>query len=157
MALREIPRKPCKACGEVKSLSDFYAQPGVKDGRQSRCKECAKAAVRANRLNKLAYYRQYDRERASRPERRANTVRVVTRMRTNKPAAYRAHSAVSNAVRDGRLERKPCEACGADRAFGHHDDYAKPLDVRWLCQPCHVAWHHANGPGLNGAEEESAA
>lgn len=33
--------------------------------------------------------------------------------------------------------------------IAHHDDYAKPLDVRWLCRPCHQCWHSFNGEGLN--------
>lgn len=61
------------------------------------------------------------------------------------------HNLVKQAVRRGEIVRSiTCEACGLIRAtFAHHDDYVKPLDVRWLCKACHAAWHSANGPGQN--------
>lgn len=44
------------------------------------------------------------------------------------------------AIRHGVLKYLPCEVCGLDDASvqAHHDDYSKPLEVRWLC-----SWHHA--------------
>lgn len=42
--------------------------------------------------------------------------------------------------RRGKLLPQPCEKCGSD-AEKHHDDYSKPLEVRWLCRPCHLAEH----------------
>jgi hypothetical protein len=44
---------------------------------------------------------------------------------------------------------KPCEACGLKPKYGlsnhqllaHHEDYRKPLSVRWLCQSHHGARH----------------
>jgi hypothetical protein len=40
----------------------------------------------------------------------------------------------------GKLIPKPCEECGAI-AQKHHDDYRKPLKVRWLCREHHLAHH----------------
>lgn len=51
-----------------------------------------------------------------------------------------AHKLVENAIARGDLVPMPCELCGAS-AQAHHDDYSRPLDVRWLCQP-HHAEHH---------------
>jgi hypothetical protein len=31
--------------------------------------------------------------------------------------------------------------CGEPEAQAHHDDYAKPLDVRWLCNKHHREHH----------------
>jgi hypothetical protein len=59
------------------------------------------------------------------------------------PDKRAAHIAVNNAVRDGRLTKGPCEVCGATVGVdAHHDDYAKPLKVRWLCHPCHCSKEH---------------
>ena len=44
-------------------------------------------------------------------------------------------------LRDNHIERQPCEICGA-KAEAHHDNYDKPLDVRWLCFKHHRQWHH---------------
>jgi ribosomal protein S27AE len=63
------------------------------------------------------------------------------RYRRKYPERYAANTAVTNALADGRLQRQPCEGCGAKRAQAHHDDYAKPLVVRWLCARCHVRHH----------------
>ena len=35
-----------------------------------------------------------------------------------------------------------CEDCGdAQYIQGHHEDYDKPLEVLWLCRPCHLRRH----------------
>jgi hypothetical protein len=36
----------------------------------------------------------------------------------------------------------PCEVCGDPQTHAHHDDYSKPLDVRWFC-PRHHREEHA--------------
>lgn len=45
------------------------------------------------------------------------------------------------AIRDGVLIRKPCEVCGAKKVDAHHDDYERPLSVRWLCRRHHNQHH----------------
>ena len=41
-----------------------------------------------------------------------------------------------------RDEHGPCERCGATQFIdGHHDDYSKPNEVRYLCRRCHRQFH----------------
>ena len=49
---------------------------------------------------------------------------------------------VQQAIRRGELRRKPCEVCGNRKSHGHHDDYSKPLTVRWLCAKHHQQHHY---------------
>jgi hypothetical protein len=64
------------------------------------------------------------------------------------------HDVTEKAIAAGVLVPKPCEVCGAvgtmsdgrNLVQAHHDDYNKPLSVRWLCQPHHHEWHKNNKP-----------
>lgn len=58
----------------------------------------------------------------------------------------RARAAVAEAIRTGVLVRPEiCPACQRPPLTGvveaHHDDYEKPLQVRWFCKECHE-WLH---------------
>ena len=52
----------------------------------------------------------------------------------------KAREIFNHYIRDKQIQRKPCEICG-EKAEAHHDDYNKPLDVRWLCLKHHREWH----------------
>jgi len=57
------------------------------------------------------------------------------------PLKKKARKAVENAITRGHLARRACEHCGAEHAHAHHEDYTKPLDVKWLCPRHHKARH----------------
>jgi ribosomal protein S27AE len=59
-----------------------------------------------------------------------------------------ANRKVQNCIKRGLLLRQPCERCGSTPAQAHHDDYSRPLDVRWLCPSHHVNWHLFNSPKM---------
>lgn len=70
--------------------------------------------------------------------------RYTKRYQEKHPEAAAAHRLVSQAKRrkTNRLIPKPCEGCGAAKGVhAHHDDYSKPLEVKWLCGSCHRKHH----------------
>ena len=113
------------------------------DGHVNKCKECNKADVRKNRLDNLEYYRSYDIKRSKKPKRIKAIAKTSRNWAKRFPQKRMAINAVNNAVRDGRLNKPDsCDRCSKQkRLHGHHDDYSKPLDVMWLCVPCHHARH----------------
>lgn len=68
----------------------------------------------------------------------------------------KARSILNHYLRDNNIHRQPCEICGNKKAEAHHDDYDKPLEIRWLCFNCHRQWHkkHNNPELLKGGGEE---
>lgn len=62
-------------------------------------------------------------------------------MRYDTPEQRRAYDHVFRAIKRGALIRQPCEVCGQFGRDAHHDDYDKPLDVRWFCRSHHMAQH----------------
>lgn len=135
--------KTCFKCQRTLPRSEFYKHPMMGDGLLGKCKECARADVTANRRAKIDYYRSYDVKRFREdPKRRADTYRTSHELAEKYPDRQKARTAVGNAIRDGRLIRRPCEVCGIAKSEAHHDDYSKPLDVRWLCRRHHEEHHH---------------
>lgn len=46
-------------------------------------------------------------------------------------------------IATGKLSRGACEASDCDAVTeAHHDDYAKPLEIKWLCKRHHEELHH---------------
>lgn len=77
---------------------------------------------------------------------------------TFSPERRRANILVGCALAKGELVRQSCEVCGSRHYVeAHHDDYARPLDVRWLCKSHHRKHHHQFGPGKNAFCEEILA
>jgi len=137
--------KTCFKCKIEKPFSDFYKHKQMKDGYLNKCKDCAKSDSTSHRNNNIEKIRAYDRKRGSRQSRE-----YLKEYRDKYPNKYKAHNMVNNAIRDGKLFSKPCCECGSEiDVHGHHDDYLEPLNIRWLCAPCHSQWHKENGEGKN--------
>ena len=132
--------KKCSECGRELPLSEFNKNRSNKDGLQDRCRECF------SRYNKARYAANKEKTReAVRKYREENPENVlVTRLRIceKSPTSKNAYRAVEQALKCGVIEKpRTCSGCGCPdtehRIEAHHHDYSKPLDVIWLCTPCH--------------------
>lgn len=141
----------CTRCGEDKDGAAFYRHR--RDGHRQPCKDCTREERRNPRIK--AMRRAYKRKRYKTRMREdleyrrkmdsAKYRRLKSRMLTD--SEYRskvlARKALRYAVSRGRVVKPvACEGCGVVGVLhGHHDDYAKPLSVVWLCGGCHREAH----------------
>lgn len=151
--------KKCKRCNKRKRPEEFNANCRMPDGRTNICKRCNADAqlVRRNadleehrRRERAHYYASSKRQRQTRRASKiakANTPKEVLAAQARSyrekfPERRKARVIVGHAIRDGKLTKQPCEGCGtAKRVHAHHEDYNKPLEVRWLCAKCHGLEH----------------
>ena len=148
--------KACFKCGTEKPLSEFYRHSKMADGHLNKCKDCTKSDVTQHRNEHIDSIRAYDRKRSMEPHRvevrkeyaktesgKQAHARALFRSRNKFPEKYAARVIFGNALRDGKVKRpNNCSCCGKScTPHGHHDDYSKPLEVMWLCVPCHAARH----------------
>lgn len=130
--------KTCFKCGETKALDEFYVHPEMADGHMNKCKVCTRKDTHVHRLQNLEHFRAYDRSRGNR-----QGSEYTKFYRVQNPEKSRAHQLINKHVRSGKIQRpEACTSCGrVGHLEGHHEDYSRPLDVIWLCSPCHRAKH----------------
>jgi ribosomal protein S27AE len=75
------------------------------------------------------------------PDGREQARKQSEKYRNNNPLKIRARQILYNALRRGDIKKAPCEDCGSDKAQAHHEDYSRPLDVKWKCARCHTDHH----------------
>lgn len=153
--------KVCIACSKRRKLAQFYAHPRMADGLLNKCKACCRAytakrkaekskdpewAAREAERHRQKELRRYHEKRRDDPTYRAARAGAARRWVQRNPERRKAQSALSNAVRNGKV-KKPgrCSRCRkkypSRRIHGHHSDYSRPLEVVWLCAACHGKHH----------------
>ena len=154
-----MKRKLCGGCLKVKELSEFQKSRTRQVGVQSLCRECRNRRCRELRRRRpeTASLFQTD-ESDTRSGARTVTVpgpggpATVTlpsapRRPADKRTQSKCHRRVARAINMGALSRpKRCTICGrsseeAGMLYAHHEDYANPLSVIFLCKSCHKIVH----------------
>ena len=67
-----------------------------------------------------------------------DNIRYRRKFVENNPEIIKVQTITAKAIRNGELIKEPCEVCGSIKSEPHHDDYSKPLSVRWLCRKHHI-------------------
>lgn len=132
-------RKTCSRCGANLPISAFVRDRGRKCGYRCACKFCEQRAIRQRReINPERNRLQVKRSNSKFPERAVNR---ILRWEKNNPHKQYAKMQVRYEVNAGRIKPEPCCVCGFSKGNAHHVDYRKPLQLMWLCQKHHRAWH----------------
>ena len=143
--------KGCSKCGQVKPLTEFYVRPRKKTRRRAKCISCYKEydAMRYERDHEdlLVSYREYYQNNKEDVLKRHSEYSKSGRKKS-KVDKYknRARTKLRYEVKMGRIKRGVCEKCGDPNTDAHHEDYTKPLDVRWLCRKHHMEQHRIYKP-----------
>jgi hypothetical protein len=113
---------PCKHCGTPFMATDCDYRRGAKKYCSRECYRATRPRIAVADGGKTNFQRK--RETAKRH-----------------PVKAAAWLGLERAVRSGRLKRWPCVICSDPKSDGHHYDYARPLEVYWLCRKHHVEAH----------------
>lgn len=143
--LKLVCMKICSCCNLEKQIFDFQVRKASKDGRTASCKSCLKIRDKNRENDERRKQRlEYQKTEAGKLAHK----KAMDSYKLRYPMKYAAHIITRNYIRDGKLFPKSiCECCGStEKIEGHHDDYTKPLDIKWLCEKCHKKWHKENKP-----------
>ena len=85
-----------------------------------------------NREKRREYYRNWYAKNGR--SRAIDYVGAANDWRKNNPEKKNTHQQVHYAIKIGKVKKpKYCSSCKRKvKLVGHHEDYTKPLDVRWL-------------------------
>ena len=128
------------------------------DGHLNKCKECAKADVAERYERLIATPEGLEAERARGREKYHRLYGAGPNWKSFPGAATaeqkkQANNRLRRAVLTGRvIKPKACGDCGAlgKKLHGHHEDYAKPLAVAWVCPLCHRKRHAIHPERIKG-------
>lgn len=100
--------------------------------------------VIARRRRHAEVMSRYRAKRRDDPEYQKRVTEATRASRRRYPERQYARDVIKRALRSGRLTRPTeCEHCGAGGLIeASHSDYSKPMEVEWLCPPCHGLKDH---------------
>lgn len=114
----------------------YYANEKGKEYRKKDYKKWKEYRREQNKIKRKAFRKTEEGKEYTRLEKR--------KLYDAYPEKTLARSKVYYAIKTGKLIKPDnCQECGKESKLeGHHHDYSKPLDVKWLCNDCHNLIHN---------------
>lgn len=165
-AVKENPKSGyCKACSKIRYDKRFqphcYDCDALKENpRDSYCNQCKREKLKkksrslrkrkknSHGLGRSIFCSKCKKEKEPGRHNESCCIackREMKKLRTKTPEQIFKDSVRKftwHKIRKGDLIKLPCEVCGTnEKVEAHHDDYSKPLDVRWLCRKHHQEHH----------------
>ena len=126
--------KECSRCKKIRPVGDFYWFKTRKEYK-SECKSCARKDKRE------FYYKNRKKINAKLKSNKKGQSESNRHSKKKFPEKSRSRDLIHYALKIGHIKKLPCEECGSKKVHGHHTDYQKPLEVKWLCQKHHCELH----------------
>lgn len=111
----------CYLCKSELPLSEFYKDRRQSHGYSPKCKSCQYVLGLLVKVNLDKHKKRQRRYREKNAER------------------CKAYRAVAKAIRNKTIIKpETCVRCNLRGDIeAHHNDYSKPLKIKWLCTSCH--------------------
>lgn len=113
---------------DIKAVREKLSKSGLTLSTEERSRRLSLAGIKGNKILS-----------ATRSPSEVNT--RSGRYRRRNPEKCEARDKVHYALKKGRIQKEVCVVCGEPRVHAHHETYAKPLDVVWLCDIHHNNLH----------------
>jgi hypothetical protein len=140
MPAKRKENKCCPRCKVTKTRAEFYESKG---SISAYCRACFRS-YQQNEGHEIVL-------RAAKNYRESSEGKIKRRQYINSVGAkyrskYKAEGKIQARYQAWyNLTKLPCEVCKSPDTHAHHDDYSKPLDVRWLCSQHHGQEHRKYG------------
>ena len=165
--------KRCSKCAIEKKEDCFWVRNNRKSGVNSECKECAKKRrtnkykenIKESRVKRKIYYEknreklcksQIESQKGNTRYRKYQNKYLIDKVKSG-DKKFIARRIIFMALKAKMIERPEfCSSCMKEEKLeGHHPDYNKPLEVIWLCVPCHRDLHKKLRGEKNGSKRIS--
>lgn len=128
------PRSACKKC-EYEQCAPYREMNREKIREKNYAYKNSTRGKQTSAAHRMTYNTGEEKKKSD----RAAAIKYRAK---NKHRVSASNTLIKSVMRGDIVRPALCQECGKQAPLdGHHDDYNKPLEVRWLCRSCHKALH----------------